>query len=211
MAETIELQGSAAELPWETYAGVTMWGQRAFPEWLYTGTQQAELAEEDANGYPVGTTDLTGVYVETGPGYLGCVLPREEQRGEYGDGCHPAVLTRLADGSWSLEYGLGTDDFLEEGAPMEVFDTMTYVTGELTTNAIAGIDGTEVARAEFVATDGTVVEGTVAAGTLVPGESMFYAEVPGELARVVAYDAAGDVIENHRLRECDTPVECEVR
>ena len=29
--------------------------------------------------------------------------------------------------------------------------------------------------------------------------------------RSIAYDAAGEVIEDHPLSQCDTPVECEVR
>jgi hypothetical protein len=40
---------------------------------------------------------------------------------------------------------------------------------------------------------------------------MMSARVPGELAKVVAYDADGEVIEDHPLAPCDDPVECEVR
>jgi hypothetical protein len=40
---------------------------------------------------------------------------------------------------------------------------------------------------------------------------MMSALVPGELAKVIAYDAEGDVIEDHPLKACDTPIECEVR
>jgi DNA-directed RNA polymerase specialized sigma24 family protein len=39
----------------------------------------------------------------------------------------------------------------------------------------------------------------------------FFASVPGDLAKVVAYDAQGEVVEDHRLKDCDRPVECEVR
>jgi len=35
--------------------------------------------------------------------------------------------------------------------------------------------------------------------------------VPGELAKVIAYDADGNVIEDHPLRACDGPTDCEVR
>lgn len=40
---------------------------------------------------------------------------------------------------------------------------------------------------------------------------MFWAEIPGDLATVVAYDASGAVVENHPVQPCDTPVDCEVR
>ena len=46
---------------------------------------------------------------------------------------------------------------------------------------------------------------------LVEGASMMSARVPGDLAKVVAYDASGEVIEDHPLNQCDSPVECEVR
>lgn len=56
-----------------------------------------------------------------------------------------------------------------------------------------------------------MVEGVVEAGTWSTGDSIFWANVPGEVATVVAYDAAGEVIEDHLLKPCDSPVECEVR
>jgi hypothetical protein len=61
-----------------------------------------------------------------------------------------------------------------------------------------------------VTTAGQVVEGAVHSGR-VDGASMMSARVPGELAKVVAYDADGEVIEDHPLAPCDDPVECEVR
>ena len=111
----------------------------------------------------------------------------------------------------NIDWGMGTDDFLRPGAPMEVFTTDSALDGADATLAIAGLDGTDVARAELIATDGTRTVGNVLPGTLVPGDTMIFGEVPGELARVVAYDAAGEVVEDHTLRDCDDPVDCEVR
>ncbi|HWJ81568.1 MAG TPA: hypothetical protein VNS55_04955 [Nocardioides sp.] len=209
--QRIDVEGRPVRLPRDYYAGVTSWPARAFPAWLYDGTQAAEQAEDDGSGYPVGTSDLTGVLVDAGGRYLGCALPRKAWGADGGESCFPAILTQRPDGGWTYEYGLGTDRFLQPGAPMEVFSEESYVSGDLTTLAVAGIDGTSVASVQLVATDGTVVDGTVEAGTLVPGESMFFGEVPGELARVVAYDAQGDVIEDHRLRDCTGGADCEVR
>lgn len=205
-----EIRGEAVRLPEPGYAGVTGYPTGAFPQWLHDGTEKLEEAAGDENGYPVGSTDITGVIVDLGPRYLGCVEPTDDEGVPDGSECYPAVLTR--DGQrWSYQWGMGTDRFLTPGSPMEVFASDSTLQGDEATLAIAGLDGTDVARADFVATNGTVVAGTVFAGTLVPGESMFFAEVPGTLAKVVAYDAAGEVIEDHPLRECDDPVDCEVR
>ncbi|KRA32734.1 MULTISPECIES: hypothetical protein [unclassified Nocardioides] len=206
----VTLRGEAVELPEPSYGGVTEYRDGVFPVWLYDGTDKLEMAAGDGNSQPVGTTDITGVIVDLGPRYLGCIEPGAEDRSRDGTNCSPAVLTRHG-GKWFLDWGMGTDDFLTPGAPMEVFASDSTLDGADATLAIAGLDGTAVARADFVATDGTVVAGTVEAGTLVPGESIFFGEVPGELAKVIAYDASGEVIEDHPLRDCDDPVDCEVR
>lgn len=206
-----QIHGEAVALPEDAYAGVTTYKRKDVPAWLYDGTEAVERAQDDEDtGYPVGTTDLTGIGVDLGPQYLGCVTTEGSDDLPAGETCYPAVVTRQGD-TWNYEWGMGTDQFLEPGAPMEVFSTRAFVDGVDGTLGIAGLDGTEVARAVFVGTDGTRVEGTVLADTLVPGESMFFGEVPGTLARVIAYDAAGAVIEDHPLRECKDPVDCEVR
>ena len=206
-----EIQGEPVELPEEAYAGVTLYEASGFPAWLYDGTEEAEKAQgSEEEGYPVGTTDLTGVGVDLGPRYLACARSHSPDDATSGGRCSPAVVTRQGD-RWSYEWGMGTERFLEPGAPMEVFASDATVDGAGGTLGIAGLDGTEVARAVFIGTDGARVEGTVLAGTLVPGDSLFFGEVTGPLARVVAYDAAGEVIEDHALRECKDPVDCEVR
>ncbi len=186
------------------YTGVTAFERSDFPRWLYDGVQrieQEELGDED--GYPVGSTEM-GILVEDGDAELACMGARE------GGPCHPAYLAAIG-GERTYQWGMGTDDFLKPGADMEVFLSDDYSRGTPGTIAIAGIDGTAVARADFVSTSGEVVRGTVEAGTFSPGDSIFYANVAGELARVVAYDADGHVIEDHELRSCDDPVDCEVR
>jgi hypothetical protein len=199
-------------LPSHTYSGVTSFPRSAFPGWLWDGTEQAEMAAGDEDrGYPVGSSDITGILVDQGRSFLGCTPA--PYHGESFDGaeCWPGVFHRDDDGTWVRDYGIGTERFLTPGAQMEVFLDKDYSTGAERTVALAGIDGTDVERVEFVATDGTVVEGTVEAGTVVPGDSLFFADVPGELAKVVAYDARGEIVEDHPLKECATPVECEVR
>ena len=65
---------------------------------------------------------------------------------------------------------------------------------------IGGTYGTDVASVDLVATDGTTVPATVASGTLVPGHTMFWGSVDGDLAMAVTRDAAGDVLERARAQ-----------
>jgi hypothetical protein len=187
----------------KTYQGVTMFPESAWPAWLYQGVldfEQSQGSEED--GYPVGSTD-NGILVESGDAVLVCASSEDNP-------CGPALMTRTSDGKLHYNWGMGTDHFLKPGSDMEVFLSDDYSTGSAGTLAFAGLPGTDVARVEFVTTAGQVVEGRVDT-TLVEGASMMSARVPGELAKVVAYDAAGKVIEDHPLKACDNPVDCEVR
>lgn len=205
-----DVVGEPIELSEPSFAGVTMYAEGTFPDWLYSGTEDVERAAGDENGSPMGTTDMTGVHVDGGPSYLGCIGPQGGEDFANGASCAPAVLSRSGD-FWLYNWGMGTEEFLEPGAPMEVFTWDGFENGADTTMTIAGIDGTTAVRAELIATDGTVAEGTVLAGTMVAGDTIVYGEVPGELARVVLYDADGAVVDDHPLRDCDDPVDCEVR
>lgn len=192
-----------------SYTGVTAFPPSKFPRWLYEEVQRIEREElGNGNTYPVGSTDM-GILVQYGDAELACLV-REEETGPYAGRCDPAVLTSLG-GDRYLQWSMGTDRFLKAGAEMEVFLTEDYSDGALSTIAIAGIHGTEVARADFITTTGKRAVGTVQAGTVVPHDSIFYTKVPGELARVVAYDTDGTVIEDHPLKSCNNPIDCEVR
>jgi hypothetical protein len=199
-----EVIGAPVDTGARHYVGVTSFRPRGWPSWLYDGVLQVErgdLAESDGS-FPVGSTD-TGVLVDNGPAYLGCASFRKGT-------CGPALLTRDGD-EWTYQWGMGTDDFLKPGSDMEVFLSEDYSGGAPGELVLAGLPGTDVARVEIVQADGTVVPGHVASGTVVPGASMMWGTTVGEPAAVVAYDADGDVIENHRLRPCSDPVDCEVR
>jgi hypothetical protein len=76
---------------------------------------------------------------------------------------------------------------------------------------IGGTYGTDVASVDLVTTDGTTVSATVASGTLVPGNTMFWGTVDGELAQAVTRDVEGNVLEQHELKPCSGGVSCEVR
>ena len=201
--------GTPVDTGTRVYLGPTIFAKGTFPDWLYDGVEhieQTDLASED--GHPVGSLE-PGILVDYGAATLGCVSPYWDGADANGP-CSPTLLVHVQD-KWYLRWGMGTDRFLQTGAPMEVFQAPDFSTGSPTSLAIAGLDGTRVARADFISSDGTVTEGTVLAGTLVEGDTMLFANVPGELAFVIAYDADGEVVENHRLRDCDDPVDCEVR
>jgi len=187
----------------KTYQGVTMFPAEAWPAWLYQGVLDFEQSQkDDEGGYPVGSTD-NGILVESGDAVLACASWKHNP-------CGPALMTRTLDGKLHYDWGMGTDVFLTPGSDMEVFKTADYSTGSPGELAFAGLPGTDVAEVEFVTTTGEVVEGRVDT-TLVEGASMMSARVPGDLAKVVAYDASGDVIEDHPLKPCDNDVDCEVR
>ncbi len=196
------------ELSAHVYAGVTMYPKDAYPAWLFGAISKAEKAAGDDEGYQVGTF-ADGIIVDQGPAKLACLTwPKN-------DACSINFVHQIAgdinpDNTY-LDWGMGTDDFLKSGKPMEVFQTDNFSTGRATTLSIAGMDGTDVASVDFVTIDGRTVEGTVMSGTLSAGDTIMWADVPGELARVTAYDALGKVVENHQLKPCSDPVECEVR
>jgi hypothetical protein len=181
------------------YEGVTSYDEAAFPAWLYEG---------------VGSTDM-GIIVDAGPQDLACMRPLPQWTDDNGEArdsqeCYPAMLGLHA-GERTYAWGMGTDDFLEEGEDLELFHSDVYTSGSPQSVWIGGTDGTDVASVELVAVDGTRVEATVAAGTMVPGETMFWGTVTGDLAVAITYDAAGDVLERHEVEPCSDPVECEVR
>ena len=208
------LHGTPVPLPASAYAGVTSYPRGTFPDWLFTAVRDAEHPGDDRTSYEVGTF-AGGVMVDEGSVALGCVAPGDGSGpgGEH-DPCTPTVMHRTGD-EWYVDWGMGTDDFLKEGAGLEVFGGRdNFSTGRPTRFWIGGIDG-QVAVADFLLTDGRVVRGSVAYDTVSPGDSMIWANVPVDrgagLAKVVLYGTDGELLEDHPLRACDTPVECEVR
>lgn len=187
------------------YTGVTAFRPSDFPAWLFDGVSDYE---QHVTGTPrehsVGSTDM-GILVDSGQLRLACV----ETKGA-GDDCYPAMLSG-ADGDLAYRWGMGTEDFLQDGSDLELFHTSTYTSGAPQTVWIGGADGTDVASVDLVTTDGETVSAHVEAGTFVPGETMFWGTVDGELAKAVTRDADGDVLEEHEVKPCSDPVDCEVR
>lgn len=184
-----------------TDAGVTAYPRSAWPGWLFDEVERIEQEElGDADGYPVGSTDM-GIEVVSGQAELACISFEDNP-------CGPA-LVRRSGGELYYEWGFGTDEFLEPGTGMEVFAGKPGAT-DAPDLVIAGLPGTEVTRVEFVNTLGVVTDGQVT-HELVDGASILWADVPGALQRVVAYNGAGEVVDDHKLRQCSGGTDCEVR
>lgn len=195
-----EVRGETVATGVSSYTGVTMYEPGAFPRWLYDAVLAIEEDAGGAEGQPVGSTDV-GLGVVNGSFELACVSFQ-------GADCEPAVV-RNEDGQRHYEWGFGTDDFLDAGTGMEVFAGDAGAE-DAPTLAVAGLPDDAVARVAFVNTAGKVVEGEVD-HTMAPGSSIMWASVPGALARVIAYDSDGAVIDDHALRACSGGVDCEVR
>jgi hypothetical protein len=141
---------------------------------------------------------------DQGEAYLGCVRWEAET-------CTPSVLGRDGGGHFHLDYGLGTDKFLTDGSEMEVFTGSDYSQKVYRATLLGGLAGTEATRVEIISVDGQVVGASLDRGQLRAGDTLFWATLPEEAARVVAYDDNGDVVADHKVRSCGDPVDCEVR
>jgi hypothetical protein len=211
---TDHVEAGPVDLDTRWYTGVTTFRKKDFPAWLYDGIADYEqnVLGDESNGYPVGSTDI-GVLVDAGPMRLACMTPLP-QWGDTEDagatGCFPAMLSG-DDAHLQYRWGMGTDDFLQPGKDLELFDTETYTSGSPRMVWVGGTDGTDVATVDLVTTDGQTVSATVAPGSLVPGETMFWGVVDGDLATAITRDSEGNVLEEHRLEPCSDPVDCEVR
>lgn len=203
MRGQFEVEGATLPMDAPTYAGVTAYPPAAFPRWLYDEVYRIETEElvNDDGSYPVGSMTM-GIKVESGSAELACV---SFEGGE----CAPAVVRRSG-GELFYEWGFGTDEFLKPGTGMEVFAGIGQEATDAPAIAVAGMPGTEVARVEFVNTLGEVTDGAVT-HSLVDGASIMWANVPGAVQRVIAYDADGEVVDDHELRKCSGGSDCEVR
>jgi hypothetical protein len=148
------------------------------------------------------------VVVDAGPVWLGCQGKKHAPAGAV---CHPVVLAKATDGSFYYLYGLGTEHFLQPGADMELFSDDDFSDHSWSGTLIGGFHGTSTARVLVDLTNGSQVEADFSAGELSPGNTLFWARVPSQIARVRVFDRAGKLIAEHALRSCNDPVDCEVR
>ncbi|MPZ97582.1 MAG: hypothetical protein GEU96_22355 [Propionibacteriales bacterium] len=148
------------------------------------------------------------VFTDQGPQYLFCALYPEEDP----DQCMPTVGYKLPNtGALVGSMGYGTGRFLDEGSEMEVFFGDSFDgDGMATQQVIGGLDGTETSRVVLDLEDGSQVDAQLTHDA-VPGDTVWWAFVRQGVANVTAFDADGDVVDEHPIKPCTgTGSECEV-
>lgn len=144
------------------------------------------------------------VRADNGPLSLACVGWQDEP-----ERCGLTAMVQGADGSYYRLTGLsGTDKFMKPGAGIQVFIDEDYLDGTL--SVVGGMHGTEAVQVEVVLVDGTRSPARLSR-EVVEGNTVFWAEVPDDVAQVIAYGEEGEVLESHEIEPCDDPVDCEVR
>ncbi len=166
----------------------------------YLASRHTEAAYQD--NAPKGSQ----VLIDPGPLWIGCA---KMFRGAAA--CEPTVLVKDMDGRFVFLYGFGTEDFLKPGAEMELFTDDDYSDRKWSRTLIGGFHGAETARVLVELTDGSQVEAQLDVDEMSPGNTLFWAKLPREIAVVRAYDAHGELLEEHALRACTDPTDCEVR
>lgn len=214
-AEHIDPAEVGALVPTGThaYTGVTAYESGTFPTWLRNGIFRWEhaQAESDPTGtstsYPAATTDL-GVNVDLGEAYLVCVHP-SSQGGATRRSCQPAYVVRRGS-AYELQWFFAGAGAHGPGEPLEMYSADNFSGGAPSTLWIGARAGTDAARVVYELADGTSVVAQLAPG-IDGGDTIFFADVVGALARVKVYDDSGALLEGHQILPCIGVQDCEVR
>ncbi len=143
--------------------------------------------------------------IDAGPVWLGCTTSKK-----FPD-CSSIVIAKDAAGDFRFLYGLGSDSFLEPGAEMELFTDDDFSGHTWSQTLIGGFHGADTARVTVEMTDGSQVDAQLDVDRSSKGNTLFWAKLPRSIAWVRAYDAKGDLVAEHKIRDCKDPVDCEVR
>jgi hypothetical protein len=209
------------------YQGVTMYDDGQFPAWLEQGAKEWDERDgrrDDGPGSVIGSIS-SGVVVDHGRQQIACIHQAPDGEGiNMIDGVvvsqptepdldKPCMVSIVRPHGSDIvrEWTIAAPDFLAAGAGVQLYRDRSSAKGDPVSLWVGGTDGTDVASVDLELADGQTVEATIASGTLVPGETVFWATVPGELVRAITRDADGEVLEDHPLRDCSGPVDCEVR
>jgi hypothetical protein len=143
----------------------------------------------------------TQLYVDVGPLRIGC-LQRSAPH------CDLVLVVGERHSGWLSFETLGTDEFLTPGSEMELFPGGTFDGRVHRPTVIGGFRGTRATEVELTLKDGTRVPATVDSGRVSPGDTIFWARTESPPVRATAYDAAGALVEDHKVTPCDDPVDC---
>jgi len=132
------------------------------------------------------------VFSNAGPLWFACT------RWPGDDECEASILIHHDLEYYFFRSGLGSADFLEEGAPMEVF-TFDSVSGtERQQLLIGGLGGTDTDKVLLTLVDGSEVTAWTDKTLAMAGETMWWSTVSLPVESVTAYDAAGEVVARAR-------------
>ena len=168
---------------------------------LPQGVAAIEQDMGDGDSHPVGSTDM-GIPVDTGQAYLGC-----------GRTVRGPAWRCLPDPRrpWlGLRVGMGTEGFLRPGSDMEVSSPTTTRPASPVGWSPLGCPAPTSRR--WSRDDRRDPGAGHRRGRL--GRAGQHHDVgpgPGRPHAVIAYDSSGEVIEDHELQPCSSPVDCEVR
>lgn len=148
--------------------------------------------------------ERTQVYQDSGPMRIGC-------RRAPGVSCGLFLVVGSDSVGWFTGDRLGDDAFLQPGEPMQLVPGSTLENGRLQPTVIGGMHGTATARVVITLEDGSEREATVDRGRIARGATVFWGLFEDQPVRATAYDAAGEVVEDHPLTSCDDPIDCQTR
>jgi hypothetical protein len=203
-----------------------MYDDGQFPAWLEKGAKEwddREGRQDDGPGGVIGTIS-SGVLVDQGEQQIACVYPPRTAGTTIVGGREvlqlvdplepdldqPCLVTVVGHQGSDLvgHWTVAAPDFLADGAGVQLYRDRSSAKGDPVSLWVGGTDGTDVASVDLELADGRTVGATVASGTLVPGETVFWATVPGELVRAVTRNADGEVLEDHPVRACSGMAGC---
>ena len=164
----------------------------------------AELPDFMRKDSPPPLPDHTQVWEDTGPLWIAC-LPRPDGP------CVTETLFGNRSTGWYNGDRVGDDNFLRPGTPIEVRPSRTLENHRNQSTLIGGMHGTTTTRVVLTLQDGSTTEATIDRGRIAKGATLFWALTGSQTVRVTAYDATGNLVEDHPLSSCDDPVDCQTR
>ncbi|HSE70627.1 MAG TPA: hypothetical protein VLA97_07705 [Nocardioidaceae bacterium] len=168
-------------------------------EWLIDG-EVTPLGVRGLTGYttmsssdlaPAWTDDLTSEdRVLADVGYLSLACTRWPGETE----CTPAVLVEHGERLYFHRSGLGSSDFLDPGARMELFTFDVLGVGDTQQLAMGGLGATDVDAVTVTLQDGSSLPARLSVDEAVPGATMWWAIVTQPVRYATAYDVEDRVV-----------------
>ncbi len=111
------------------------------------------------------------------------------------EGCEASLLMQHEGEYYFFRSGIGSADFLEEGAPMEMFTFDVLGPNGTRQLVLGGLGGTETKEVQLTLRDGSTVAAWASRGVAVEGATIWWTSVSSPVESVSAYDGRGDVVQ----------------